>query len=144
RSVEFDVVSNPEFLREGTAVMDFTHPDRVVIGTESERARKIMEEVYHALRDETAFVFTNLESAELIKYASNAFLATKVTFINEIADLCEAAALMCKWWPKEWVWTRGLDRNSSVPDPVTAALVFPRIPGLWPGSPGTTGKGSRL
>ena len=88
--VEFDVVSNPEFLREGTAVMDFTHPDRVVIGTESERARKIMEEVYHALRDETAFVFTNLESAELIKYASNAFLATKVTFINEIADLCEA------------------------------------------------------
>src|SRR5690606_14826326 len=88
--VEFDVVSNPEFLREGTAVMDFTHPDRVVIGTESERARKIMEEVYHALRDETAFVFTNLESAELIKYASNAFLASKVTFINEIADLCEA------------------------------------------------------
>ena len=89
--VEFDVVSNPEFLREGTAVMDFTHPDRVVIGTESERARKIMEEVYRTLYlIETPFVFTNLESAELIKYASNAFLATKITFINEIADLCEA------------------------------------------------------
>jgi UDPglucose 6-dehydrogenase len=89
--VEFDVVSNPEFLREGSAVTDFTHPDRVVIGTESERARKIMEEVYRTLYlIETPFVFTNLESAELIKYASNAFLATKITFINEIADLCEA------------------------------------------------------
>ena len=91
RPVEFAVVSNPEFLREGTAVTDFTHPDRVVIGTESERARKIMEEVYRTLYlIETPFVFTNLESAELIKYASNAFLATKITFINEIANLCEA------------------------------------------------------
>lgn len=89
--VEFDVVSNPEFLREGSAVNDFTHPDRVVIGAESEKAREIMEEVYRTLYlIETPFVFTNLESAELIKYASNAFLATKITFINEIADLCEA------------------------------------------------------
>ena len=89
-NVEFDVVSNPEFLREGSAVYDFTHPDSVVIGSESERARGIMKEVYRSLfLNETPFVETNLESAEMIKYASNAFLAVKVTFINEIANLCE-------------------------------------------------------
>jgi UDPglucose 6-dehydrogenase len=84
--VEFDVVSNPEFLREGSAVYDFTHPDRVVIGSESERAQKIMKDVYRSLYlNETPYIETNLESAEMIKYASNAFLAVKVTFINEIA-----------------------------------------------------------
>ena len=89
--LEFDVVSNPEFLREGTAVYDFMHPDRVVIGTESERAREIMKEVYRTLYlIETPFILTNLETAELIKYAANAFLATKITFINELANLCEA------------------------------------------------------
>ena len=88
--VEFDVVSNPEFLREGSAVYDFTHPDRVVIGSESERARSTMKDVYRSLfLNETPFVETNLESAEMIKYASNAFLAVKITFINEIANLCE-------------------------------------------------------
>jgi UDPglucose 6-dehydrogenase len=87
---EFDVVSNPEFLREGSAVHDFTHPDRVVIGTESERARKAMREVYSVLYlNETPFVETNIETAEMIKYASNAFLALKITFINEVANLCE-------------------------------------------------------
>jgi UDPglucose 6-dehydrogenase len=89
-NVEFDVVSNPEFLREGSAVYDFTHPDRVVIGSESKRARSIMMDVYRSLYlNETPFVETNLESAEMIKYASNAFLAVKITFINEIANLCE-------------------------------------------------------
>ncbi|MFP3043034.1 UDP-glucose/GDP-mannose dehydrogenase family protein [Treponema primitia] len=88
--IPYDVVSNPEFLREGSAVQDFTHPDRVVIGTESERARKIMKEVYRALYlNETPYIETNRESAEMIKYASNAFLALKITFINEIANLCE-------------------------------------------------------
>ena len=90
RQIEFDVVSNPEFLREGSAVYDFTHPDRVVIGGESERARGIMKDVYRSLYlNETPFIETNLESAEMIKYASNAFLAVKITFINEIANLCE-------------------------------------------------------
>ena len=90
QQIEFDVVSNPEFLREGSAVYDFTHPDRVVIGSESERARKIMKDVYRSLYlNETPYIETNLESAEMIKYASNAFLATKITFINEIANLCE-------------------------------------------------------
>jgi len=89
-SIGFDVVSNPEFLREGSAVYDFTHPDRVVIGSESERARNIMKDVYRSLYlNETPYIETNLESAEMIKYASNAFLAVKITFINEIANLCE-------------------------------------------------------
>jgi len=87
----FDVVSNPEFLREGKAVHDFFHPDRIVIGYESEKAKEIMKDVYRSLYlIETPFVFCNLETAELIKYASNAFLATKITFINQIANLCEA------------------------------------------------------
>lgn len=86
----FDVVSNPEFLREGSAVHDFMHPDRVVIGAESDRAFNIMKEVYRVLYiNETPFVETNLETAEMIKYASNAFLAMKITFINEVANVCE-------------------------------------------------------
>ncbi|MCL2374333.1 MAG: UDP-glucose/GDP-mannose dehydrogenase family protein, partial [Treponema sp.] len=85
-----DVVSNPEFLREGAAVQDFTHPDRIVIGTESEHARTIMKDVYRSLYlNETPYIETNLESAEMIKYASNGFLAVKISFINEIANLCE-------------------------------------------------------
>lgn len=86
----FDVVSNPEFLREGKALQDFTHPDRVVIGVESENVAEIMKKVYRPLYiNETPFIVTNIETAEMIKYACNAFLATKITFINEIANLCE-------------------------------------------------------
>ena len=89
-SAEFDVASNPEFLREGAAIDDFMHPDRVVVGIESERARKVMAELYRPLSlREVPMVYTGLESAEMIKYAANAFLATKITFINEIAALCE-------------------------------------------------------
>jgi UDPglucose 6-dehydrogenase len=89
-AVPFDVVSNPEFLREGNAVYDFTHPDRVVIGSDSARAREIMKEVYRALYlNETPYIETSCETAEMIKYASNAFLAVKISFINEIANLCE-------------------------------------------------------
>ncbi|MFW6264935.1 MAG: UDP-glucose dehydrogenase family protein [Bacillota bacterium] len=89
-SFSFDVVSNPEFLREGKAVYDVMHPDRVVIGTASEKARAILKEVYRPLYlNEVPFVFTNLETAEMIKYASNAFLATKISFINELSILCE-------------------------------------------------------
>ena len=86
----FEVVSNPEFLREGSAVQDFTHPDRVVIGSDSPQARATMKEVYRALYlNETPYIETGLETAELIKYAANAFLAMKITFINEVANLCE-------------------------------------------------------
>jgi UDPglucose 6-dehydrogenase len=86
----FDVASNPEFLREGSAIEDFMRPDRVVIGAESDRAREILHALYRPLYlIETPMLFTDIETAELIKYAANAFLATKITFINEIADLCE-------------------------------------------------------
>jgi len=87
---DFDVVSNPEFLREGAAIGDFMRPDRVVIGAESDRAREVMRELYRPLYlNETPIIFTTLETSELTKYAANAFLATKITFINEMADLCE-------------------------------------------------------
>ncbi len=87
---DFDVVSNPEFLREGSAIQDFMRPDRVVIGTDSERAQHVMRELYRPLYlIETPMIFTALETAELTKYAANSFLATKISFINEIADLCE-------------------------------------------------------
>lgn len=89
-SIEFDVVSNPEFLREGVAVDDFMKPERVVIGTTSARAKKIMETLYAPfVRQGNPLVFMDLRSAELTKYAANAFLATKITFMNEIANLCE-------------------------------------------------------
>ena len=86
-----DVAANPEFLREGSAIADFMRPDRVVIGADSERARAVLRQLYRPLYlIETPMLFTDVATAELIKYAANAFLATKITFINEIADLCEA------------------------------------------------------
>ena len=89
-AADFDVASNPEFLREGAAIEDFMKPDRVVVGVQNERASEVMEDIYRPLylRD-FPIVTTDLESAEMIKYAANAFLATKITFINEIAGLCE-------------------------------------------------------
>jgi len=86
-----EVAANPEFLREGSAIVDFMRPDRVVIGADSERARAVLRQLYRPLYlIETPMLFTDIATAELIKYAANAFLATKITFINEIADLCEA------------------------------------------------------
>jgi len=91
RPVEFDVVSNPEFLREGSAVEDFSHPNRIVIGTSTDRAAAIMKDLYRSLYlIETPFVFTSWESAEIIKYAANAFLALKISYVNELANLCDA------------------------------------------------------
>jgi UDPglucose 6-dehydrogenase len=87
---QFDVVSNPEFLREGSAIQDFMRPDRVIIGSDSDRAAAVMRELYRPLYlIEVPMIFTSLETAELTKYAANGFLATKISFINEIADLCE-------------------------------------------------------
>lgn len=89
-NAQFDMASNPEFLREGSAIQDFMRPDRVVIGTESPKAEAVLKSLYRPLYlIETPIVFTGLETAELAKYAANAFLATKITFINEMADLCE-------------------------------------------------------
>ncbi|MED5574647.1 MAG: nucleotide sugar dehydrogenase, partial [Pseudomonadota bacterium] len=87
---DYDVVSNPEFLREGSAIEDFMRPDRVVIGTDSDSAKSVMHSLYRPLSlIETPILFTNRETAELIKYATNAFLATKISFINELSNLCE-------------------------------------------------------
>ena len=84
------MVSNPEFLREGAAIHDFKHPDRIVVGTQDERAKEVVAEVYRPLSlNQAPILYTTRRTAELIKYAANAFLATKITFINEIADLCE-------------------------------------------------------
>jgi UDPglucose 6-dehydrogenase len=105
---DFVVVSNPEFLREGAAIEDFKRPDRVVVGTEDERARRVMRELYRPLFiNETPILFTSRRAAELIKYASNAFLATKITFINEMADLCEK----CGADVQEVARGMGLDRR---------------------------------
>lgn len=88
--IPFDVASNPEFLREGKAIRDFDNPDRIVLGVRSERAEEMLLQLYHGFkRSKKSFVITTPETAEMIKYASNAFLATKITFINEIANLCE-------------------------------------------------------
>jgi UDPglucose 6-dehydrogenase len=105
---DFSVVSNPEFLREGAAIEDFKRPDRVVVGTEDDRARRMMRDLYRPLFiNETPILFTGRRAAELIKYASNAFLATKVTFINEMADLCEK----CGADVQEVARGMGLDRR---------------------------------
>ncbi|MGN6147055.1 MAG: UDP-glucose dehydrogenase family protein [Rhizomicrobium sp.] len=89
-NAQCDVVSNPEFLREGSAIEDFRRPDRVVVGCDTDRARGVLTEIYRPLYlNETPILFTSRESSELIKYAANAFLATKITFINEMADICE-------------------------------------------------------
>ena len=86
----FDIASNPEFLREGSAIEDFMRPDRVICGVESEFAKSILKTLYRPLNlRETPILFSKRETAELIKYASNGFLATKITFINEMADICE-------------------------------------------------------
>jgi UDPglucose 6-dehydrogenase len=105
---DFVVVSNPEFLREGAAIEDFKRPDRVVVGTEDERARRVMRELYRPLFiNEAPILFTGRRAAELIKYASNAFLATKITFINEMANLCEK----CGADVQEVARGMGLDRR---------------------------------
>lgn len=96
-SGDFDVVSNPEFLREGAAIKDFLNPDRVVVGVSSDEAKKLMEKIYRPVaRNGRPVMFTDVRSAELIKYASNAFLATKISFVNEIANFCEKAGANVK------------------------------------------------
>src|SRR3989338_2625727 len=106
---EFDVVSNPEFLREGAAIKDFLNPDRVVVGVASERAQELMEKIYRPIaRAGRPVIVTDIRSAELIKYASNAFLATKITFINEIANFCE------KVWANVKDVARGMGADSRI------------------------------
>jgi UDPglucose 6-dehydrogenase len=123
----FDVVSNPEFLREGSAIEDFLHPDRVVVGTESPRAREVMAALYRplALR-EVPLVVTSLESAELTKYAANAFLATKISFINEIADLCEQVGADVQDVARGMGLDRRIGRTFLHPGPGYGGSCFPK------------------
>jgi UDPglucose 6-dehydrogenase len=105
----FAVVSNPEFLREGSAIDDFMHPDRVVIGTRDPRAAELMQDVYSPLKAaDVPFIITDVESAELIKYASNGFLATKISFINEVAQICES------WGANVEVVAKGMGLDSRI------------------------------
>jgi UDPglucose 6-dehydrogenase len=124
---DFDVASNPEFLREGSAIEDFMHPDRVVIGTESDRARDVMAALYRplSLRDVPS-LFTSLESAELTKYAANAFLATKISFINEIADLCEVVGADVQEVAKGMGFDRRIGRTFLHPGPGYGGSCFPK------------------
>jgi UDPglucose 6-dehydrogenase len=113
-NAEFAVVSNPEFLREGAAIDDFKHPDRIVIGGSDERGMQVMREVYRPLflGGKSPMVEMSRRGAELTKYAGNAFLATKITFINEIADLCERWARTCAMWRAGSGWTTGSATSS--------------------------------
>ena len=136
-----DVASNPEFLREGSGVEDFFHPDRIVIGVDSEKAAELLEEVYQPVlqqsfacpvhancwkRERVPFVVTDINSAELIKHASNSFLATKISFINMIADLCEAVGADVGKVAEAVGMTRGSAAASSDPAWDSAAPAFPR------------------
>jgi UDPglucose 6-dehydrogenase len=124
---DVDVASNPEFLREGSAIEDFMRPDRVVIGTESARAREVMTALYRplALR-EVPLVVTSLESAELTKYAANAFLATKISFINEIADLCEQVGADVQDVARGMGLDRRIGRTFLHPGPGYGGSCFPK------------------
>jgi UDPglucose 6-dehydrogenase len=121
------VVSNPEFLREGAAIADFKRPDRIVIGFEDPRAREVMDELYRPLYlNQAPILYTSRRTSELTKYAANAFLATKITFINEMADLCEARARTCRMWRAASASTTASAASSCTPAPAMAARVSPR------------------
>ncbi|MDQ6964162.1 MAG: UDP-glucose/GDP-mannose dehydrogenase family protein [Mariprofundales bacterium] len=124
---DFDVASNPEFLREGAAINDFMHPDRVVIGVESARAADALRALYRPLNlRETPILATNLESAELIKYASNAFLAVKISFINEISDLCERIGADVQQVAKGMGMDRRIGSKFLHPGPGYGGSCFPK------------------
>jgi UDPglucose 6-dehydrogenase len=130
--LDFDVASNPEFLREGNAIGDFMRPDRVVIGAESERAREVLRRLYRPLYlIEAPIVFTGIEAAELTKYAANAFLAMKVTFINEMADLCEKVGADVHDVARGIGLDGRIGRKSCIPDRVSEAPAFPRTLSPW-------------
>jgi UDPglucose 6-dehydrogenase len=124
---DFDVASNPEFLREGSAIEDFMHPDRVVVGTDSSRAKDVMSALYRVLAlREVPMVITSLESAELTKYAANAFLATKISFINEIADLCEQVGADVQDVARGMGFDRRIGRTFLHPGPGYGGSCFPK------------------
>ena len=131
-AADVEVASNPEFLREGAAIRDFKFPDRIVIGTSDERARKVLGDIYRPLSlNQAPLMFTARRTAELIKYAANAFLATKITFINEIADLSEKSAPMCRRLRAASGSTTASGRNFCMRGPASADHVSRRIRARW-------------
>ena len=125
----FDIVSNPEFLREGSAIEDFMHPNRVVIGAQSDQAVAIMKDLYSPLYlIETPFVITGVETAEMIKYASNAFLATKISFINEMANICERVGADVHQVARGMGLDQRIGPKFLHPGPGSAAPAFRRTP----------------
>lgn len=125
--VEFDVASNPEFLREGSAVLDFLQPDRIVIGVESEKAKEILYGIYQPLMTQNVpMVTTDIATAEMIKYASNSFLATKISFINEIANLCEATGANVKMVSLAMGLDNRIGRHFLNPGPGFGGSCFPK------------------
>jgi UDPglucose 6-dehydrogenase len=126
---DFDVASNPEFLREGAAIGDFMRPDRVVLGVEDERAEKLLRELYWPLNlIEAPILVTNLEIADLVKYASNVFLATKISFINEIANLCEQVGADVHAVVKGMGMDKRIGSKFLHPGPGYGGSCFPRTP----------------
>ena len=127
KDLKVDVVSNPEFLREGSAIEDFMRPNRVVLGSDSPQALAIVKDIYRALYlIETPFVLTNLETAELIKYASNAFLATKISFINEVANICENVGADVHHVAKAMGLDRRIGQKFLHPGPGYGGSCFPK------------------
>jgi UDPglucose 6-dehydrogenase len=125
---DFAVVSNPEFLREGAAIHDFKHPDRIIVGTHDERAKRVVDEIYRPLNlNQGPILYTERRTAELTKYAANAFLATKITFINEIADLCEKVGADVQEVARGIGLDKRVGRSSCMPDLASAAPAFPKI-----------------
>ena len=136
----FSVASNPEFLREGSAIEDFMRPNRVVLGTEDEQAAAILRDLYRPLYlIETPFLVTDVVTAELIKYASNAFLATKISYINEMADLCENLGADVHAVARGMGLDQRIGSKSSTPGPATADPAFPRTRGRSSSLPGSRG-----
>lgn len=127
KSIEFDVVSNPEFLREGSAINDFNFTDRIVIGTDTEKAAMLMKEIYSSpIFNNTPFVFTKTETSEMIKYASNAFLATKIGYINEIANICELCEADISVVTKAMGLDKRIGDNFLKPGPGFGGSCFPK------------------
>ncbi len=116
--------SNPEFLREGTAIEDFMHADRIVVGADEPGVAERVAALYESI--DAPVLTTDIASAEMIKYASNAFLATKISFINEIANVCEVTGADVASWQRGWVWTAASGRNSCRPASATEAAASPK------------------
>lgn len=129
KGATFDVVSNPEFLREGSAVGDFMRPDRVVIGADTPAAAALVKEIYRPLYlIETPIIVTDIATAELIKYAANSFLAVKISYINEVANLCDAVGPTSTSWQRLWAWISESVRSFCTPARAMGDRAFRRIP----------------